>query len=510
MRHMEKNSNFIKRQLHRTENFFTHLPLFFKYLSIMISLILVSYIVLFSSQLVLLSNRWSREERDLLIDNVRQNAEYSEQVFSECTTAEEFASASLLICSNIGVTSNAISADVFVCNPDGKVVLCKEMSAYGGKIVEDDTCIYHKGFTIPEDIMEKVSSGEYYDDKPVEGLFKYKMFLAGVPITVNGRFIGAVFAANHVQNSFKEYTRSIASVYLYSVLFALALSFVVVYIFTAKLTDPLSQMSNAAKAYAKGDFSKRVKVHGSDELAELCQSFNRMATRLSMFESSRRSFVANVSHELKTPMTSISGYIDGMLDGTIPPERHTEYLKIVSDETKRLSRIVTSMLNLAKIGSGEFDLKYTDFDISSLIIDCMFTFEQTIEKKNITVEGFENIEAVNVHADRDMIYQVIYNLVDNAVKFTNENGVISVSVGENNNNEIYVSIQNTGEGISSEDIGRIFERFYKVDRSRSYDTKGAGLGLFLSKTIVEIHGGKIYAESVEGSYVRFTFLLGKD
>ena len=504
---MEKNSNIFKRQYRRAENFFTHIPLFFKYLTIMTSLILVSYIVLSSSLLVFLSNRWSKEKRELLIENARQNADYSEQIFSQCSNEEQLQNAMLLVCNNIGVTSNAIDADMFVCNAEGKVVLCKEMTVYGGNI-SDGVCILHKGYTVPQDIMEGLSSGIYYDDETVQGLYSERTFFAGVPITVNGRVIGAVFAATPVQNSFREYTSRIVGMYLSSAMFALALSFLVVYFYTAKITDPLRQMSNATKAYAKGDFSKRVKVHGSDELAELCQSFNRMASALSILESSRRSFVANVSHELKTPMTTIGGFIDGMLDGTIPPERREEYLKIVSDETKRLSRLVTSMLNLSKIEAGELELKYSDFDISSVIINCMLTFEQIIEKKNITVEGFENIGAVRVYADRDMIYQVIYNLVDNAVKFTNENGVISVFTGENNNGEICVSIQNTGDGISSEEIGRIFERFYKVDKSRSYDVKSAGLGLYLSKTIVEMHGGKIYAESVQGNYTRFTFILG--
>lgn len=234
-----------------------------------------------------------------------------------------------------------------------------------------------------------------------------------------------------------------------------------------------------------------------------------MASALSVLESSRRSFVANVSHELKTPMTTIGGFIDGMLDGTIPPEKHGEYLQIVSNETKRLSRLVTSMLNLSKIEAGELEPKRTEFDISSLIIDCLLSFEQEIEKKNIGIAGLDTIGQVKILADRDMLYQVVYNLVDNAVKFTNENGKITVSAGEKERNQLFVSIENTGEGVSSEEIGKIFERFYKVDKSRSYDVKSAGLGLYLCKTIVELHGGQIYAESVEGQFTRFTIIFDK-
>jgi signal transduction histidine kinase len=234
-----------------------------------------------------------------------------------------------------------------------------------------------------------------------------------------------------------------------------------------------------------------------------------MATALSVLESSRRSFVANVSHELKTPMTTIGGFIDGMLDGTIPPEKHDEYLSIVSGEVKRLSRLVTSMLNLSKIEAGELEIKPTNFDVVQKIVNCMLTLEQEIEKKNITINGFESLNATNVYADRDMLYQVVYNLVDNAVKFTNENGTITVFAGEDKSGKAFVSIENTGEGISSEETGRIFERFYKVDKSRSYDVKSAGLGLYLCKTIIEMHGGTIFAESEKDKFTRFTFTLPK-
>ena len=167
------------------------------------------------------------------------------------------------------------------------------------------------------------------------------------------------------------------------------------------------------------------------------------------------------------------------------------------------------MLNLSKIEAGELEPKRTEFDISSLIIDCLLSFEQEIEKKNIGIAGLDTIGQVKILADRDMLYQVVYNLVDNAVKFTNENGKITVSAGEKERNQLFVSIENTGEGVSSEEIGKIFERFYKVDKSRSYDVKSAGLGLYLCKTIVELHGGQIYAESVEGQFTRFTIIFDK-
>ncbi len=505
---MAKN-NFIKKRAQRIEQFFTHLPLFAKYLTIMTALMLVSYLVLASALTVFLSNRWTKETQETLVVNVTQNAEYSERLLSKCNTQAEVDNALMILCNNLGVTSTAIDRDIFFCNPEGKVILCREDFLYSYS-PDSNGCLIHRGYKIPESVMDEVNEkGEYFSKTEIEGLFAEDTFFAGHSVTVNGVFVGAFFASAPVQSTLREYVVNMGGMYLSSAVFAAALSFLVIYAFTTKLTNPLRQMSNATKSYAKGDFSKRVNVHGSDELAELCQSFNKMATELSILESSRRSFVANVSHELKTPMTTISGFIDGMLDGTIPPEQHEEYLQRVSGEIKRLSRLVTSMLNLSKMEAGELELKPAKFDVTQLVINCMLTFEQEIEKKNINVEGFEHFVPTYAYADRDMIYQVIYNLVDNAVKFTNENGTISVFVGEAKNNKIYLGIENTGEGVSSEEIGRIFERFYKVDKSRSYDVKSAGLGLYLCKTIIDMHDGKIYAESEKGKYTRFTFLIDK-
>ena len=500
--------NFFRKRYKRIEQFFTHLPLFAKYLTIMTAMILVSYFVLGSALTVFLSTRVSSEKEMLLTENVKQNARYCEKLFANCNSQEELNNALIIVCNDLGVTSNAIDADVFFCNTDGRVILCKEDFLYNYS-PDSDGCMLHKGYLIPESIMTSVTKGYFFSSDKVQGVFSERTFLAGAPVRVGGTVVGAVFAATPLESSFREYAGRIMSLFLSSAIFAAALSFLVVYAFTAKLTRPLRQMSNATKAYAQGDFSKRVVVRGSDEFAELCQNFNRMASALSLLESSRRSFVANVSHELKTPMTTIGGFIDGMLDGTIPPEKRNEYLQIVSNETKRLSRLVTSMLNLSKIEAGELEPKRSEFDVSPLIIDCLLSFEQEIEKKNIEINGLDKIGQIKISADRDMIHQVVYNLVDNAVKFTNEDGRITISAGEYNLNQLFISIENTGEGVSSEEIGKIFERFYKVDKSRSYDVKSAGLGLYLCKTIVELHGGQIYAESVEGQFTRFTITFDK-
>ena len=208
-------------------------------------------------------------------------------------------------------------------------------------------------------------------------------------------------------------------------------------------------------------------------------------------------------------LASIGGFIDGILDGTIPKEKANYYLEIVSGEIKRLTRLVVTMLNMSKIESGSFEMKPQKYDISDQIIHILLTFEQKIEEKHIEIEGLENLNPTFITADRDMIYQVIYNIFDNAVKFTNEGGYINVSMNEDDKN-VEVHIKNSGIGIQKEELSKVFQRFYKVDKSRGLDAKGAGLGLYIVKMMVEMHSGTIYAQSEDENTAEFVFKLPKE
>lgn len=290
--------------------------------------------------------------------------------------------------------------------------------------------------------------------------------------------IGYTFA--QTQTGVQSLALAVIRIFLLSALACLMLAFICIWHLTKKMVTPLQQMSAAAKQFAIGDFSYRVKVRGCDELADLGIAFNDMADALDKTESSRASFVANVSHELKTPMTSIAGFIDGILDGTIPKEKQNYYLGLVSTEVRRLSRLVVAMLNMSKIESGEFQMKPNNYDISDQIIRILLTFEQKIEKKNIEIIGLEDLQPQYIVADPDMIYQVIYNLFDNAVKFTNEDGFIKVTL-EDLGSQIRVSIKNSGAGIKAEELSRVFERFYKVDKSRQPGRQGRRTGIIYRK-----------------------------
>ena len=205
-------------------------------------------------------------------------------------------------------------------------------------------------------------------------------------------------------------------------------------------------------------------------------------------------------------MTSIGGFIDGILDGTIGKDRQDYYLRLVSDEVKRLSRLVTGMLNMSKIEAGEMQINLKNFDISATIFKTLLNFERKINDKNIEIVGLDTMQSITVNADEDMIQQVVYNLIDNAVKFTPDSGYIFIK-DYKDSEKTFVSIRNSGDGIERDELNKVFERFYKVDRSRSYDVKGAGLGLFLVKSIIELHGGEIRVDSKVGEYTEFAFWI---
>jgi len=272
---------------------------------------------------------------------------------------------------------------------------------------------------------------------------------------------------------------------------------------TQRMTTPLRNMTEAVNNYAMGDFSSRVQAEGDDEITQLALTFNNMAQALQKNEEMRSTFIDNVAHELRTPMTSIKGFVDGILDQTIPPEQQGSYLKIVSDEVGRLSRLTRSMLDIAKLENGENDQNAKVYDIWETITLTIFGAEKRIEEKNIRIEGFAPKRTL-VYADPDIIHQVVFNLIDNAVKFAGDNGVITLNVTKKQN-FIYVSIKNTGEGIPKEDIPHIFERFYKADKSRSVNTEGAGLGLYICKRLINRSGGDIMVRSVMDEYTEFVF-----
>lgn len=341
--------------------------------------------------------------------------------------------------------------------------------------------------------------------------FSEQTIVAIVPIqkydmvTKNKEFLGASIAFKPMPQIRYIQNRLIAIIFMaQSIVWIVA--FIVAFILTRQIIKPLKKMRTAAKSIAAGNFNERIPITSNDEIGQLAESFNLMTESLNELENMRSSFISDVSHELRTPMTIISGFIEGVLDGTIPDGEKNKYLTTVLDEVKRLSRLVSELLEASRLEQGKIKIEKKNVDMNRLAAESVFAYEQQLTEKkiNVDLQLYEN-ECIAM-ADKDSIKRVLINLIDNAIKFTPEGGDISVSTRKQDK-KVLVSVENSGEGIREEDLRHIWERFYKSDKSRSQDKKGVGLGLHIVKTIITQHGGEIFAESEEGKFARFTFIL---
>lgn len=399
----------------------------------------------------------------------------------------------------IRTVSGVADSDVFISDNDGNVLLCscEEWN-------KEKNCLHTS-----EIISKEYFSGNTERDKihlDTLGMYKNPHYYSCKVINdESGQRYAAVFATAPV-SVVKNLLTYVTKLYILSAVIPIIIMFFAIYAMTYKMTKPLRLMSEASRAMAKGDFSRRIPVMSDDEIGELSASFNMMTNSLAQLEEMRKSFVANVSHELKTPMTTIGGFIDGILDGTIEPDKQEYYLSLVSDEVKRLSRLVQSMLSMSRLESGEFVLKPELFDLRELIFTIVISQEQRIEQKKLSVSGLDELQAVSIKADKDLIHQAIYNLVDNAIKFTEDGGNISFALSLKNNKTV-LTVMNTGVSIPQKDLPFIFERFYKVDKSRSASKNSTGLGLYIVKTIINAHGGTVAVASKDDEYTAFKIVL---
>ena len=317
--------------------------------------------------------------------------------------------------------------------------------------------------------------------------------------------IGAVFVCSS-SGSITGLVETMLKTILISCMWVMIAAMIAVYFISEKISSPLKEMSRAAKQYAAGKFDVRVPVKGSDEVAELAMAFNNMANSLATVEDQRRSFLANVSHDLRTPMTTIAGFIDGILDGAIPPEKQPYYLELIAGEVRRLSRLVASLLDISRIQAGDRKFTMTSFDICEMARQILISFEQRIDEKQLNIEFECDRDNMTVYADRDAIHQVLYNICDNAVKFTVPGGAYRINI-TSHDKKTYVSVWNEGQGIPEEELPYVFDRFYKSDKSRGLDKTGVGLGLYITKTIMDAHNEEIWVKSVWGEYCEFVFTL---
>lgn len=325
-------------------------------------------------------------------------------------------------------------------------------------------------------------------------------------VVISGQTRGYVLSLSSTveEDKLVEITRSAV---INSSIWVMLAAVIATYFITERIIHPLRTMTSASKKFAKGDFSARVTVYGNDEVAELGKAFNNMAESLDSLEKMRISFLANISHDLRTPMTTISGFIDGITSGAIPPEKHDYYLGVISAEVHRLSRLVSQILDVSRLESGERKFSFTDFDVAEVARIILISFEKKIEDKKLEVEFNVENDMMMAFADKDAIYQVLYNLCHNAIKFAKEGGRFIISISKISSSKLRITVYDDGESISEEDTKMVFDRFYKTDKSRGLDKNGVGLGLYICKTIVDAHGESIGVESYDNKGCEFWFTL---
>ena len=290
-------------------------------------------------------------------------------------------------------------------------------------------------------------------------------------------------------------------------LVGLLIGLIVVYSTTSAVIKPFREVNDIVQQYSMGDYNARIPISGTEETIQLALSFNNMADQLEDLEATRQSFVANVSHELRSPLTSMKGFLEAMHDGTIVKDEYDQYIDIVLTETKRMASMVNDLLDLARIESGKSVLKLEVFDINELIRRILITFEARIYERKMDVEIRFAQEQFYVEADSTQISQVIRNLIDNAIKYSPENSKLRIATYAMRK-EAYISIQDFGQGIPEEDVPRVFDRFYKVEKAHTPSKQsGTGLGLSIVKRIIDQHGQKITLKSARGKGSTFTFTL---
>ncbi len=320
-----------------------------------------------------------------------------------------------------------------------------------------------------------------------------------------GENMWAVFCSKPLPTLMEQYKYVIYEILLVEII-TLTFASMFMFLFSSSITRPLKNINNTLKEFAKGNFEKRVVYNQNNEIGELALNINQMADSISSLEKMRQDFVSDISHELRTPMTSISGFVEGILDGTIPPESQNKYLAIVLSETKRLSRLVNELLTLSRIDDQVKNLSFKSFDMEELAKLVLIKFECDITSKKIDVDFETYGDEFIVNADKDKYTQVLTNLIHNAVKFTDVGGKITISL-KTDKQKCICSVKNSGYGIDEEKLGFIWERFYKVDNSRSTDRSGTGIGLYIVKKIIDAHNEKISVKSMMNEYTEFVFTV---
>ncbi|MBA5851969.1 HAMP domain-containing protein [Clostridium sp. cel8] len=464
--------------------------LFSKFVIAFTAIIVVSFVITFAFISYWFENYYFNQRKSELIRESKFIKERTIEYLMGDITSED-------INNTITYIGNYLSADIWLVDNYGYVYSVsksnhEDLTDASIQIVTSDLDELRNGKTVDK-------TGTYL------GVFNSPVHTFEIPIFFNGVFKGAIMMHTSI-SELKAALKRVYEIIWISAVFAIIVSCIVIYYLSQKMIiKPLEKINYVADKISKGEVENRVYIDSKDEIGVLAKSFNSMADSLQQVEKNRREFISNVSHEIRSPITSIKGFIGGMLDGVIPPEKQNYYLSLTYSEIQRLTRLVNDLLDLSAIESGQLKLRIDEIDINEIVRLCVIKFEQKINDKKLKVDVLMEDDKLYVAADKDRITQVITNLIDNAIKYVPIGGNVKVKTKTKGSKAI-ISVFNDGVGIGEEDLKHIWDRFYKVDKSRTSKVS-TGLGLPIVRSILTQLGEDIWVKNIESGGVEFAFTL---
>ena len=459
----------------------------------MVGMVLLSFLMLGASFATLSYQYTIREKKDTLERNAKYIAEFTSDSLN---TGGELVWQTGAFQSYLNSVAQVSDTRIMVATPEGVVVYATSSG---------DALPGLQYASLPQQTVDDIQRGTCTGMTTLDGMYDEARYLVGLPITsATGHLQGLVLVSSSASN-ISGVWHDLFGILLMTTLAVVLIAAIISSVTSMHQSQPIKEVAAAARQFGLGQLDVRVDVgNRRDEVGELAEAFNAMAESLAVSEQRRTEFIANVSHELKTPMTTIAGFADGILDGTIPRSEERHYLEIISSETRRLSRLVRSMLDLSRLQSDERAAQQ-QFDISETLVRTLVALESKVNAKTLEVDAQVPDEPVPVWGDQDAITQVCYNLLDNAIKFSQEGGVLGIGVTVKGQ-KATITVSNQGETIPPEELSLVFDRFHKTDHSRSADRDGVGLGLYIVKTILNSHKENITCTSEDG-VTRFVFTL---
>ena len=471
---------------------------FAKYITAATAIILLSFFVLSS----VITSIVAKDAADQKMSDVLHTASLGADIVTYGYVSESYNGLSEYLAKNgdIRYAIDRLSKEhsgvsFFVADMEGTLLLTTEKTEEISLLIASDSEIF-------DSVLSTLKSEKTYSKTHTVGsLGSYIIVAEGID-NGEGQPLGVMLAFASVGGT-EHLVSATSKAIILACLWIMIAILIAVYFLTERIVGPLKRMSVATKKYAKGRFDHRIEVLGSDEVAELAVAFNQMADELDALEQKRNQFLSDVSHELRSPMMAILGFVEGIKSGAIPEEKRDYYLDLTTSEIKRLSRLVSDLLDVSRLQMGEKRLNFVKCNLAETVFTVMLSLEGRIEEKRLRVSFEEEKSFLPISADEDALHRLLYNLIENAIKFSYDEGALRVSLYENKSREVVFEIYNEGVGVAKEDLPSIFERFYKSDKSRSQDKKGVGLGLYFVKTILNAHGGDITCESEEGKWCSF-------